>query len=83
MNKETIRDFIVENFLLGDGRRLSDSTPLLEAHIIDSTGILEIVSFLEEKFAITIEDEELRPENLGAVENISSFLDKKLGGAVG
>lgn len=83
MNKTMIRGYIIENFLLGDGRRFDDSTPLLEAHIVDSTGILEIVTFLEEKFGITIEDEELRPENLNTVENISRFLDRKLGGAVG
>ena len=79
MKTHEIRAFIVDNFLFGEEGKLTDSAPLLEKHIIDSTGVLEIVSFLEERFGIRIEDEELAPENLGSVEKISLFLDKKMG----
>jgi acyl carrier protein len=72
-----IRSFIVETFLFGDGDHIADNTPLLEQHIVDSTGILEIVSFLEDKFGIRIEDHELVPENLNSIENIHKFLQGK------
>jgi acyl carrier protein len=79
MKTNEIRAFIVDNFLFGEEGKLTDSAPLLENHIIDSTGVLEIVSFLEERFGIRIEDDELVPENLGSIEKISFFLDKKMG----
>ena len=74
---EKIRDFIVDNFLFGDGDRLENDTPFLEGGIIDSTGMLELIGFLEETFGITVEDEELVPENLDSLENIARFLDRK------
>ena len=77
----TVRDFIVENFLFGDGERLNDDTSFMEAGIIDSTGILELVFFLEENFGIKIEDDELVPENMDNLNNISSFLERKLAGS--
>ncbi len=75
--KDTIIDFIVENFMFGDDEGLSDDISFLDEGIIDSTGILELITFLEEKFSITIEDEEMIPENLDSVNNLLSFLKKK------
>ena len=77
--KEKIRAFVIENFLFGSDDGLSDESSFLEEGIIDSTGILELVSFLEEEFGITIEDEELIPENLDSINNVASYLQKKLG----
>jgi acyl carrier protein len=77
--KKTVYDFIVENFLFGDSTGLEDSTSFLEDGIIDSTGVLELVSFIEEIFDITIEDEELIPENLDSINNVAAFLQKKTG----
>lgn len=73
-----IREFVVDNFLFGDDSRLADETPFLEGGIIDSTGMLELISFLEETYSISLEDEELVPENLGNLNNVSRFLEKKL-----
>ncbi len=75
--KERIRGFIVENFLFGEDGNLKDDTSFLDEGIIDSTGILELVSFLEEEFSITVEDEELVPENLDSINNLVSYLEKK------
>lgn len=75
--KESIRNFIIDNFLFGDGGDLKDSTSFLEEGIIDSTGVLELVSFLEETFSISIDDEELVPENLDTIDNVTSFVDSK------
>ena len=76
--KEQIREFIVENFLFGEDGHLKDDTSLLDEGIIDSTGILELVSYLEEEFSITVEDEELVPENLDSINNVVSYLEKKM-----
>jgi acyl carrier protein len=74
-----IRQFIVENFLFGEDGNLKDETSFLESGIIDSTGILELVSYLEETFGISVEDEELIPENLDSVANVVAYLGKKKG----
>ena len=74
-----IRQFIVENFLFGDDGNLKEETSFLESGIIDSTGILELVSFLEEKFEISVADEELVPENLDSIANVVHYLTKKKG----
>ncbi|MBN2331959.1 MAG: acyl carrier protein [Deltaproteobacteria bacterium] len=77
--KGKIREFIVENFLFGSGDDLTDDSSFLDGGIIDSTGVLELVEFLEEEFAISIDDEELVPENLDSLNNVTAFLEKKLG----
>lgn len=76
--KEKIREFIVENFLFGEDGSLKDDTSFLDEGIIDSTGILELVSFLEEEFSITVEDEDLIPENLDSINNVVTYLEKKI-----
>jgi acyl carrier protein len=77
MSVDEIRAFVIETFLFGNPERLTDTTPLLESHIVDSTGILEIVMFLEDRYGIRIEDNELTPDNLNSIERISSLLKKK------
>jgi acyl carrier protein len=76
--KDMIRAFVVENFLFGNEDSLRDQTSFLDEGIIDSTGILELVSFLEETFTITVKDEELIPENLDSIANVVSYLNKKM-----
>jgi len=76
--KDQIRAFVVENFLFGNNGDLEDNTSFLEEGIIDSTGILELVSFLEEEFPITVEDEELIPENLDSINNATAYLQSKM-----
>lgn len=73
-----IRSFIIENFLFGNDEGLKDDTSFLEEGIIDSTGILELVSFMEEEFSITVDDEELIPENLDSIKNVTTYLENKL-----
>jgi acyl carrier protein len=76
--KDKIRTFIVENFLFGQDEGLKDDTSFLDGGIIDSTGILELVNFLEEQFSIKVDDEELVPENLDSINNVVGYLEKKL-----
>jgi acyl carrier protein len=76
--KSTIRDFIVETFPTGRGKiQLDDQTSFLESGIIDSTGVLELVAFLEDDFGIIVEDSELVPENLDSISNICGYLESK------
>jgi acyl carrier protein len=81
--KQEIRDFIVENFLYGDvNATLSNEDSLLEQGIIDSTGVLEMVTFLEKKYEIEIRDEELVPGNLDSIEKLVSFVNRKTAASV-
>ena len=77
--EQELREFIVDNFLYGDeGSGLSGDESLLERGIIDSTGILELVLFLEEKYGIDIHDKELVPANLDSLHNMVRFVDSKI-----
>jgi acyl carrier protein len=75
-----IRAYVAENFLFGDAGQLGVDDSFLDKGIIDSTGILEIVMFLEEQFGIKVADNEMLPENLDSIGNIARFIGKK-GGA--
>lgn len=76
--KNAIRAYIIDNFLFGDDRGLNDSTSFLENGIIDSTGIMELVTFLEKEFSVKINDEELLPENLDSIEKAGIFVYRKM-----
>jgi len=76
--KEVVRKFIVEYFLFGDEDNLNDHTSFIEDAIVDSTGILELVAFIEETFGIHVEDEELVPENLDCISNVEKYVQHKM-----
>ena len=73
-----VKDFIIENFLFGDGDGVDEDTSFLEEGILDSTGVLELITFLEKEFSIKVNDEELIPENLDSINLVAAFLGKKL-----
>ncbi|MHC1550420.1 acyl carrier protein [Phyllobacterium sp. K27] len=76
--KTQIRDFIVENYLFGDtSHPLDDTTSLIETDIIDSTGVLELVTYLEDTFQISVQDAEIVPSNLDSIANIASYVANK------
>ena len=73
-----IRTFIVETFLFGESNNgLKDSDSLLETGVIDSTGVLELIAFIEETYKIKVKDEELVPENLDSITNACDFIRRK------
>lgn len=74
-----IRNFIVSNFLFGKADGLTDDESLLENGIIDSTGVLELVGFLQERFDILVEDDEIVPANLDSIQNLTHYLSRKTG----
>lgn len=72
-----VKEYIIENYLFGDDSSLKNNSQFMEERIVDSTGILELVTFLEEEFSIIVEDDELIPENLNSLNNIDIYLVKK------
>ncbi|HHS96309.1 MAG TPA: acyl carrier protein [Chloroflexi bacterium] len=75
-----IRRYILENFLFTDDESvLQDDTSFLEAGVVDSTGVLELVMFVEETFGITVEDEEILPENFDSVSQLAAYVRRKGG----
>lgn len=76
--KATLVTFIVDNYLFGDGDGIpGDDDNLLESGVIDSTGILELIEFLEERFGIDVSDSETVPENLGSIGNLTEYITRK------
>lgn len=76
--KRQIRDFILKNALSGStGITLDDEDSFLEKEIIDSTGVLELVSFVEERFGIEVNDDELIPDNFDSVSKLNEYVKKK------
>ncbi|WP_448192527.1 acyl carrier protein [Azospirillum sp. sgz301742] len=74
---QAIRSFIVESFLLGHDSGFDNAESLLESGIIDSTGIMHVVAFLEETFSVAIDDDDLVADNLDSVERIAGFVGRK------
>jgi acyl carrier protein len=76
--KSKLTDFIVANYLFGDAKRMpGEDESLIEKGIVDSTGILELIEFLESSFGIEVEDTETLPQNLGSISNLARFISKK------
>lgn len=76
---EQVRTFVTSNFYVADPAAIEDGASLLDLGIIDSTGVLEVISYVEENFGITVEDDELLPENLDSIERIANFIARKKG----
>lgn len=76
--QETLRLFITENFLFGrDNEELADSDSLIEKGVIDSTGVLMLVSFLEKDMGVRVEDDEIIPDNLDTIDQLTAFVARK------
>ncbi len=76
IERET-RNFLVSNFLFGRSEQLADNDSLLGS-VVDSTGILELISFLERQFSITVRDEDVLPENLDSIKSITAYVAKRI-----
>ncbi|MDP2896319.1 MAG: acyl carrier protein [bacterium] len=76
--EEQVRQFIVENFMMGaNPGKLKNDDSFLENGIIDSTGVLELVGFIEENLGVSVADEELVPENLNSISNVAAYVRRK------
>ncbi len=78
--RSDLKEFIVKAFLFGNkNQTFADSDSFMDKGIVDSTGILELTSFIEKKYGIAIEDEEMVPDNLDSINNLVGFIARKLG----
>jgi acyl carrier protein len=77
--KQTIRDFVTRNFYVAEPAALDDRASLLEQGVIDSTGVLEVIMYLESTFGIAVEDSEMLPENLDSIDALAAFVERKQG----
>ena len=75
--KKEIREFVIASLLFGDGASLADETSFLDSGIVDSTGMMEIIMFIEEHYRIKVQPEEMMPENLDSVNQIAAFILRK------
>lgn len=75
--QDTVRQFIRESFYIGNPDALADNASLIDHGIVDSTGILEVVAFLEQRFAIRVDDADMVPENLDTIAGIVAFVERK------
>jgi len=73
-----VHSFVISNFLFGQAGDLQPDDSLLGKGVIDSTGVLELVTFLEEHYAIKVEDDEVTPDNLDSIKNVATYVAKKL-----
>ena len=77
--KATVREFVLSNFYVADAASTTDAMSLLDQGIVDSTGVLEIIGFLERELGVAVDDAEILRDNLGSVRRIADFVRKKKG----
>ncbi len=75
--KKQLREFITTNFYVANPDELSDEASLLDAGVVDSTGVLEVIGFIEDTFGIEVEDEEMIPDNLDSIARITALVERK------
>ena len=76
--KNSIRTFIIDSFLFGDtSQAIADDMSLIDNNLVDSTGVLELVFFLESTFGISVKDTEVIPENLDSIGAMAAFIESK------
>jgi acyl carrier protein len=76
--REDVRAFVIKNFLFGDPGELADDTSFIRDGIFNSTGVLELIAFLEGRYGIVVEDAELVPENLDTLRDVARFVAAKV-----
>lgn len=75
--KTVVREFLLDNFVMGSDAVIADDVSFMKTHILDSTGFIELVTFIEETFGIKVADEEMVPENLDSLLNIEAYVKRK------
>ncbi|MHB8254065.1 MAG: acyl carrier protein [Acidiferrobacter sp.] len=76
--RDQVKDYISDNFLMGlQDTAITDHASFLDLGIIDSTGVIELIAFLEETYGISVEDAEMVPENLDSLSAIDTFVARK------
>ena len=73
-----VREFVTRNFFVSDAAKLTDGASLLDLGVVDSTGVLEIIAFVESTFGLSVDDDEILPANLDSIARIAAYVDRKL-----
>jgi acyl carrier protein len=81
--KKEIRQFIIDNFLFGREGELKNEDSFLENGIIDSTGVLELISFIEQRFGLVLDEPDLTPQNLDSIDKVTRLVERRSGANVG
>jgi acyl carrier protein len=76
--ERTVREFVIRNFIFEDDGSLTPEISFLDNGIIDSTGVLELITFVEETYGIKVDDHEIVPENLDSIRNVTAFVERRL-----
>lgn len=74
-----VRAFLQQNFMLDEAATLPEEASFMEAHVLDSTGFIELIGFIEERFGVSVLDEEMLPENFDSLRNIEAYVRGKRG----
>ena len=72
-----VREFVIQNFYMPDPAALADDASLIDLGVVDSTGVLEVITFLENTFSVIVEEAETIPENLDSIARITAFVERK------
>ena len=75
--KNSVRKFLLDNFVMGGNVTIADDTSFMKTHILDSTGFIELILFIEESFGVKVDDAEMLPENFDSLLNIEGYVDRK------
>ena len=75
--KNLVRKFLLDNFAMGGNVVIADDTSFMKAHILDSTGFIELILFIEETFGVKVDDAEMLPENFDGLLNIEGYVERK------
>ena len=75
--KNTVRQFLLDNFVMGAKTNIADDVSFMKAHILDSTGFIELIMFIEETYCVKVEDDEMLPANFDSLNNIEGYVARK------
>ncbi|MBL0125770.1 MAG: acyl carrier protein [Betaproteobacteria bacterium] len=75
--KTMVRKFLLDNFVMGSNVEIADDASFMKGHILDSTGFIELIMFIEESFDLKVEDAEMLPENFDSLVNIEGYIARK------
>ncbi len=78
--KNLARKFILDNFMMSTGAAIADDASFMKGHILDSTGFIELILFIEETFDVKVDDAEMLPENFDSLLNIERYIERKHAG---
>ena len=75
--KNLVRNFLLDNFVMGGNVEIADDASFIKGHILDSTGFIELILFIEESFDVKVDDAEMLPENFDSLLNIEGYVGRK------